>query len=91
MTAVLVLLFTVLSFVQLHRVLMVSGFDVLYVGTIVLQLPSFTLYCMVDPEGQPVIDGAVIDPPVGVHVGAEQVLSVMVTLLGVTAVRSGQE
>ena len=72
------------SLLHLHRVMMVSGFDVLYVGTIVLQLPVLTLYCMVEPVGQPVGDGAVIVPTVGEHAGASQLLFVMVALLGVT-------
>ena len=46
-------------------------------------------YCSVDPEGQLLI-AAVITPPPGVQVGTEQVLFVIVTLLGTILANGGQ-
>ena len=55
-----------------------------------LQDPPFTWYCKVEPGGQGVPPGAVIEPSEGVP-PIVQVLFTMVTLVGAGPLRSGQQ
>jgi len=55
-----------------------------------LQEPPFTWYSKVEPGGQGVPPGAVIEPPEGAP-PTVQVLFTMVTLAGAGALRSGQQ
>lgn len=57
----------------------------------VLQEPPFTWYCKVDPGGQGVPLGAVIDPPEGMPPIVLQVLFTIETLSGAGPLRSGQQ